>query len=152
MHPTDVSSFLRNSGVALACAVGTLVVIACGSGSKGGEKTEAAPGALAGGVREACDARKGWNHLSSRECTACRAKAATPKCTTCNVKPYSGACADQDKARRDEAACKSTTGCVMLCNNDCECIDKCYAKDPACQKLGAALESCLNTACEASCK
>jgi len=141
-----LSSFAKGSGVAAGCFALTLVLAACGNA-----KTDTAA-ITPGGVRRACEARKTWQNPPPRECSNCMAKATTPKCTTCNVKDYSGVCADQEKARRDEPTCKDVNVCLFRCKDDCDCRDKCYADKATCEKLSGAVDLCTNQACDKSCR
>jgi hypothetical protein len=139
-------SWLRSSGLALACGAVTVALVACGNSKT--DATATAPG----GVRKACAARASWATPISQHCSNCKAKATTPKCTSCNVKPYSGACADQEKARRDEPSCNDIEVCLFRCKGDCDCLDKCYEGKAACEKLAGAVDACVNEACAESCK
>lgn len=122
-------------------------MLACGNSNK----TDAAA-VEPGGVRKACEVRKTWEHTVRKECSTCKAKSTTPKCTSCGAKPYSGVCAEEAKAQRAEASCDNIENCLYKCQHDCDCIDKCYEGKAACEKLAGVVDACVNKACEESCK
>lgn len=139
-------SSLRTSSVPLACTAATIALLACGKS----EKTDVAAVAP-GGVHKACEVRRSWQHAIRKDCSDCRARSTTPKCTSCNVKPYSGVCAEEAKAQRAEPQCENIENCIFRCKGDCDCVDKCYEGKAACEKLSGVVDACVNKACEASC-
>lgn len=101
----------------------------------------------------ACERRASWPHPLSAECTRCLGLApAPPGCEESN-RSYSARCADKQRAKLDAKTCEPVFRCSYKCrSSDCACVANCFEGHPECDKIIAALESCVVSVCEPFCK
>jgi hypothetical protein len=105
-------------------------------------------------VREACQRRAVWNNRILKKCTQCLSLSAAPACgCKTDRKEYSGLCSEQQQARIDETACEPAYACTYKCDrNDCDCMARCYQSQERCEKLAAAVDSCVVEVCDPFCR
>lgn len=105
-------------------------------------------------LKVACELRTGWTRTKTQDCIDCRSIAKTPKCD-CPAfqQDFAGKCADQGRAYGDERDCDFVGDCVGKCaENDCACVDACYASRAACKPKADALDGCITDVCDAYCR
>jgi hypothetical protein len=105
-------------------------------------------------VKRACEIRAQWQRRGATTCTECIAIASSPPCD-CPAfeRPYKGTCAPHKDAKRTEPACEGVDACVFNCTDqNCSCVEACYANKDACRPPGAALDGCIAETCDPECR
>lgn len=128
-----------------AASVLACVALGCGSDEDAQPTTNGV-----NDVSKACAIRAQWSRAGS-ECIECLTTSSVPRCE-CSTKDYAGKCSGQQTARNDEPTCQGVPECVYGCNDDCACIDACYANKDVCRQKGSALDGCLAAICDAYCR
>jgi hypothetical protein len=103
-------------------------------------------------VKAACVIRTSWSNPTGDKCSLCKSAAPIANCGCEAEKDFGGACQSQGDARRAEPTCTpDLLDCRAHCNDDCNCIDNCYANAPKCKPLVAAEDGCVADVCAKFC-
>lgn len=98
----------------------------------------------------ACQQRTSWPK-DNADCNLCKASVVEPHCDCSALTNFSGECLNQGNAYR--SACDDNTiACVAKCNDDCNCLDACYATNATCKKAADARDGCITAYCATYCK
>jgi hypothetical protein len=132
------------------------IVIPAAIGAACGGRQEAADDPLRDGVNDvrlACQARRAWSPSPSETCFDCLGYAKVPSCACPRAQDFGGACEIEGTAQASNPDCvRAVADCVGACENDCDCVDRCYIGHDSCRKDTAALEGCVTRVCEVHCK
>ncbi len=109
-------------------------------------------GACSAGNKESfrtlCDSRTKWP--VSDACAGCVTAVKMPDCH-CYTHPRLAACfATLGNLSRDCG--EEATRCSLACNNECACLDSCYAQEATCKVAAQANEACIVDNCAEFCK
>lgn len=132
----------------------TFLVVACASSSS------SSPPPADNGVNDvakACAIRDGWTQRQSNTCVECQSFAPIAKCNCPSFSnaTYMGKCQAQGDAKAHEPDCNDTNleNCLHACKDeDCACIDGCYAGHDKCRAVAQAVDGCVAEVCDATCK
>lgn len=103
-------------------------------------------------VKGACQIRAAWKTPTADKCSLCVASAPLADCGCEATHPFAALCLKQSQARHAEPSCTpDLLDCRAKCDDDCTCIDNCYAKAPACKSLVAAEDGCIADVCTPYC-
>jgi hypothetical protein len=104
-------------------------------------------------VHQACEIRAKWNRTGN-DCSLCESAVLSAHCDCESLKDFSGACLDQENARKAACPDDALNVCIFSCNaSDCAFVDKCYETAPAgCKKASDARDGCISSACAPRCK
>jgi hypothetical protein len=104
-------------------------------------------------VKGACEIQSRWARRSSADCAACLAASVLPPCGCSYVDQFGARCHMLAEDRRSSPGCsEAVDACVAACNEECDCVDACYAEAPGCRAATAARDGCVAEVCAAYCE
>jgi len=135
----------------LVATLSVLVLIAACGGSD--DSTTPKTGNGVNDLVQACQIRTTWIRGNGNDCSLCETGAIGAHCDCEALKAFSGACLDQEDARKGVCP-QSVDDCVDKCDRtNCTCVEGCYAGvDPACKKATDARDGCIAATCTDHCK
>ncbi len=106
-------------------------------------------------VKKACEIRTSWTKRNANTCVECQSFAPIAKCNCPSFAnaTYMGQCQAQGETKSHEAECDTQLDdCVHTCQDDCGCIDGCYAGKDKCRAAAAAVDGCVAEVCASYCQ
>jgi len=128
--------------VCLAASLGGPVACTCSS-----DKEALEPAA------KLCERRAKWTKRLRSKCTKCVSLAkAPPGCEAADTE-YSARCVRAQRAKLDEKSCEPVFQCAAKCKpTECDCVARCFEGHPQCDRLAAAVDSCVADVCGSHCR
>lgn len=124
-----------------------VLIAACG----GSDDTTPKTGNGVNDLAQACQIRATWVRANN-DCSVCESGAINAHCDCDALRAFSGACLDQQNARKGVCP-QSVDDCVDKCDRtDCTCIEACYTGNDACKKATDARDGCVAATCTDHCK
>ena len=103
-------------------------------------------------VHQACEIRAKWNRTGN-DCSLCESAVLSAHCDCESLKDFSGACLDQESARKSACTDQNVEVCINGCAGECGCVDKCYeTATAACKQASDARDGCIAESCAPRCK
>jgi hypothetical protein len=126
----------------LAGAIGGPVACTCSSDQEKLEPTA-----------KLCERRAKWTKRLRSKCTRCVSLAKAPPGCEASDTEYSARCTKLQRAKLDAKSCESVFQCAAKCKpTECDCVARCFEGHADCDRIAAAVDSCVADVCSSHCQ
>jgi len=100
-----------------------------------------------------CESRAKWTKRLRSKCTKCVSLAKAPPGCEAAETEYSARCAKAQRAKLDAKSCEPVFQCAAKCKpTECDCVASCFEGHGDCDRVAAAVDSCVADVCGSYCR